>query len=115
MWYGSFMPELVPDNILEDADAAVENAIRVRRYHRRRTERKSSQRANDITVALKRLKEAMRPLRSEIGRFPYGPQTVTAEENRSAIRQRSVAIQTERRKLWKMLSAQDRAALKDAT
>ena len=47
----------------------------------------------------------MKPLRSEIGRFPYGPQTDEAEANRERIRQASDALQRERRKLWKMRRA----------
>jgi hypothetical protein len=96
------MPAKLPVDILDAADRAIENAQRVRRFHRRRTERDSVQRKTDIVVALQRLKEAMRPLRTEIGRFPYGPQTDSAEANRGAIRERSAAIQSERRKLWKM-------------
>lgn len=102
------MPENLPPNILDYADRAVANAQRVREFHRRRTEKKSLQRKTDIQVALQRLREAMAPLKSAIGRFPYGPQTVTAEENRQAIRDRSLAIQSERRKLWKMLDPDDR-------
>lgn len=97
------MPEKLPLQIIDGADRAIENAQRVRRFHRRRTERNSMQRKTDIEVALQRLKEAMGPLRTEIGRFPYGPQTDAAEENREAIRERSAAIQSERRKLWKMM------------
>lgn len=103
MWYGSCMPEEMPPNIIESAERAIENAQRVRRYHRRRTERNSLQRKTDIEVALERLREAMKPLRSEIGRFAYGPATETAENNRAVIRARSAAIQSERRKLWKMM------------
>ena len=97
------MPEKLDKNILDAADAAVRNAQDVRRYHRRRTQRRSSQRKTDIAVALQRLKEAMAPLKSEIGKFPYGPQTTEAEKNRQLIRKASDAIQAERRKLWKML------------
>lgn len=104
------MPEILPTQALEDAQAAVDNAVRVRSYHRRRTEKRSPQRRQDITVARARLKEAMKPLKSAIGKFPYGPQTTVAEENREVIREMSAAIQSERRKLWKMLSAEDRAA-----
>jgi len=96
------MPEIRPDQILDDAEAAIKYARTVREYHRRRTEKVSPQRKTDIEVALSRLKRAMKPLKSAIGRFPYGPQTDTAEANRQAIRDASDAIQRERRKLWKM-------------
>jgi hypothetical protein len=102
------MPEKLPDNILESADRAIANAVRVREFHRRRTEKDSPQRKTDIVVARQRLKEAMAPIKSAIGKFPYGPQTDTAEKNRQAIRDRSLAIQSERRKLWKMLDPKDR-------
>lgn len=84
------------------AKAAVDNAAKVRKFHARRTQTGSKQRAADIEMALARLKEAMAPLRSEIGRFPYGPQTDAAEANRERISEMSEAIQRERRKLWKM-------------
>lgn len=102
------MPETRPDAVLDAAERAVANAQRVREFHRRRTEKNSPQRKTDILVARQRLKEAMKPLKSAIGKFPYGPQTVTAENNREAIRAASAAIQSERRKLWKMLDPQDR-------
>lgn len=102
MWYDSFMPNELPKDAIEAAEAAVVFAQGVRRLHRRRTERNSERRAADIERALGRLREAMLPLRSEIGRFPYGPQTTIAEKNRERIREASDAVQRERRKLWKM-------------
>lgn len=96
------MPSELPQDAIEAADAAVIFAQQVRRIHRRRSNKLSKQRASDIELALTRLKEAMGPLRSEIGRFPYGPQTSVAEANREAIRTASERIQVERRKLWKM-------------
>ena len=96
------MPSNLPEKQIEDAEAAVAFARQVRGFHARRTDRRSIQRAADITVALARLRDAMKPLRSEIGRFPYGPDTAVAEENRERIRSASEEIQRERRKLWKM-------------
>lgn len=96
------MPSELPKDALDAADAAVIFAQQVRRIHRRRSNKLSKQRASDIELAIKRLKEAMEPLRSEIGRFPYGPQTGAAEANREAIRTASARLQAERRKLWKM-------------
>lgn len=96
------MPEVLPEKALQAAHAAVDNARRVRAYHRRRTETSSQQRKDDIEIALRRLREAMKPLKSAIGGFPYGPQTTTAEANRELIRVASEEIQKERRKLWKM-------------
>ena len=96
------MPEQLPKEALAAADAAVVFAQQVRKHHRRRTNRNAEQRTEDINRALQRLKDAMAPLRSEIGRFPYGPQTDVAEKNRELIRDASDALQRERRKLWKM-------------
>lgn len=102
MWYASFMPTELPKGAIDAADAAVAFAAQVRRYHRRRTDPRSEQRAQDIARAQERLHEAMKPLKSEIGRFVHGPQTQAAEKNRQAIRDASIAIQKERRKLWKL-------------
>lgn len=107
MWYDSSMPAELPEKIIETADAAVVFAQGVRRTHRRRTKPTERRRETDIQIAMDRLREAMIPLRSEIGRFPYGPQTATAESNREAIREASAAIQRERRKLWKMQTKQE--------
>lgn len=96
------MPAELPPRVLENAEAAVVFAQAVRSTHRRRTNKTSKQRKDDIALALTRLREAMAPLRSEIGKFPYGPQTGAAEKNRQAIRDASAAIQRERRKLFKM-------------
>jgi hypothetical protein len=96
------MPEKLPEDDLNLALAAVEHAQSVRKLHRRRTDKGNKQRNQDIGIALERLQSSMRPLRREIGRFPYGPQTDTAERNRDAIRAASKAVQSERRKLWKM-------------
>lgn len=96
------MPATRPKTELDIAYAAVANARGVREYHRRRTEKRSPQRERDIAIALERIRDAMRPLKSMIGAFPYGPPTETAENNREEIRQASLALQRERRKLWKM-------------
>lgn len=102
MWYDACMPKVLPDKIIENADKAVAFAVQVRTFHARRTDRRSQQRNDDIEHALQRLHEAMAPLKSEIGRFAYGPQTTIAETNRQTIREASAAIQRERRKLWKL-------------
>lgn len=96
------MPIQLPEQELQTAAAAIEFAQQVRTYHRRRTRRGSVQREQDIELALARIKEAMAPLRSIIGKFPYGPQGQTAEDNRQTIRDMSDALQRERRKLHKM-------------
>lgn len=102
MWYDSSMPNQLPTAALEKAAAAVSFARQVRAFHRRRTDVRSTQRLDDLNAALDRIAEAMRPIRSEIGRFPYGPQTEQAERNRQQIRDLSEQLQRERRKVWKM-------------
>lgn len=102
VWYYSPMPEVRPTTELNAAASAIKYAQQVRMHHRRRTQPGSKQREADINIAKQRLKDAMRPLRTMIGRFPYGPQTEAAERNRAEIYEASAAIQRERRKLWKM-------------
>jgi hypothetical protein len=97
------MPAQLPEAAMKEAELAVANAQEVRAHHRKRTIKGDRQRRHDLTLAIKRVKAAMKPLRSEIGKFPYGPQTDQAEANREKIRQASAALQRERRKLWKML------------
>lgn len=104
------MPNELPQNVIDTAEAAAAFAAQTRRYHARRTQKNSQQRQDDIEGALGRIREAMKPLRSEIGRFPYGPQTDLAESNRERIRELSAALQAERRKLWKMQRAKRAAA-----
>lgn len=108
MWYDPFMPGHRPiPEIVEEAERAVAYAQEVRKFHRRRTRKDSAQRATDIDLALKRIRDAMKPLRHEIGRFPYAPPTKAAENNKFAILAASKSLQSERRKLWKM-QARDR-------
>lgn len=98
---------------MREAELAVTNAQEVRAFHRKRSGRSDRQRIHDLTLALKRVKAAMSPLRSEIGKFPYGPQTDVAAQNRQAIREASAALQRERRKLWKMVQQADKPTTED--
>lgn len=50
------------------------------------------------------LKEAMRPLRSRIGRFPTQSQSQASEAIRAPVYGASLRLQAERRKLWKLLA-----------
>lgn len=102
MWYASRMPTELPKADLRKATAARDHARSVRRVHRRRTERGDPQRETDLDLALERLRSAMAPLRRQIGKFPYGPESAVAEQNRAVIRTLSSELQAERRKLWKM-------------
>jgi hypothetical protein len=90
------------ETVVADAESAVEHARRVREHHRRRTDKESPQRRADIELALERLKAAMAPLRSHLGRFPYLDETAQNRRAREAMLEISQEIQTQRRKLWKM-------------
>ncbi len=102
MWYDTCVPAELHRNLIDDAEAAIAFAQQVRAYHRRRTATDSERRLYDIALARERLRDAMKPLRSEIGRFHFGPQTTIAERNRDVIRDVSQRIGAERRKLTKM-------------
>lgn len=92
------------NSYLREAQLAVENAQEVRAYHRKKTLRGDGQRESDLQMALERVKAAMRPLRSEIGRFPKQHPSATILSRQEKIRDASHALQRERRKLWKMLN-----------
>jgi hypothetical protein len=90
-----------PDYLTE-AKAAITNAQAVRAHHRKRTMKGSPQREADIRLALARLRDSMKPLKSEIGRFQFEHLTTVEEDRQEDIRETSLQIQAERRKLWKM-------------
>jgi len=99
MWYASDMKlRQTQTEMLEDADKAIENARAVREFHAKRNKRGSRQRETDIRLALERLRDAMKPIRRAIAKFPYDPTGLDAESLKTA----SQDIQKERRKLWKM-------------
>lgn len=95
---------------LAEALLAVQHAQEVRVFHRKRTERGDAQRSADLTMAYRRVKAAMEPLRSESGRFCHQPRTPSNLERQNRIRAASAALQKERRKLWKMLTPEERTA-----
>ncbi len=111
MWYDPLMPSTLTQRDLDTAAAAVAFAQQMRRWHARRTDKQSEQRQDDIEKALERLRDAMTPLKSEIGRFHYGPQTTAAARSREAVLAHSDAIKRERMKLWKMKPKARRPAL----
>lgn len=102
MWYDLLMPAELPQAEIDAAEAAVAFAKQVRKMNAKRTSTGSQQRARELEVAQTRIREAMVPIKSAIGKFQYGPQTPVAEANRQRIREVSAALQSERRKLWKM-------------
>ena len=89
-------------DLIRDADDAVAFAEQVRKIHARRTAPGASQREDDIRNGLARLRDAMKPLRSVLGAFPFEPQTATAEARRAGVRAASERVQSQRRKLTKM-------------
>ena len=95
------MPRFNPQHLIT-AQAAVEHAQSVRRLHRRTTPRGAPSREKDLQLALDRIKDAMRPIRAYLCGFQYGPQTEAAFEIRAKVESASVALQAERRKLFKM-------------
>jgi hypothetical protein len=102
MWYALLMPELPDHQLLSDANSAVGYAQEVRRTHARRSARGSYQREHDISVALARLKSAMRPIRRRIAKIAYTTPTDAVMQRREVFIEASQALQAERRKLWKM-------------
>lgn len=93
---------------LYEADLAVQNAQEVRCYHRKRSERGDQQRQEDLGMAIERVKAAMKPLRSEIGKFPRQAPSDAVLSRQAKVRAASKALQRERRKLWKMLDRNER-------
>jgi aminoglycoside phosphotransferase family enzyme len=105
MWYDSLMTEEELLNALAEADAAAKFARMTRKRHARRSTPTNVQRMDDLNEAMTRVKEAMVPLRSYIGRSPYLPQTSFVSASVDRCRERSAELQKERRKTWKMLQA----------
>jgi hypothetical protein len=90
-------------NIFSSGESAVRFAQQVRSNHRRRTERTSAQRQQDVEMAMERIADAMVPIRTLIGRYPHRRRVTPAlEEKMEAVHDLSGRLQAERRKLWKM-------------
>lgn len=87
--------------MVENAEAAIKHAQDIRAYHRKRSKPGDKQRDVDIKHALTKVRSAMRPIRSALGRAPYDI-SADAGERRVALRAISARLQTERRKLWKL-------------
>lgn len=84
-------------------EEAIAYAQRVRAYHRRRTSKSSPQRRTDVEVALDRLARAMRPIRSEQGRFMFLNPTEQRRRQQERLFNVSHRIAAERRKLLKLI------------
>jgi hypothetical protein len=90
------------DALIDRAETACRIASDTRRLHRRRTKKGSPQREADLKIASDHLRDAMRPIRRELARFPYRSPNQTAHARRLALLGASEAVQRERRKVWKM-------------
>lgn len=94
------MPIEIPTfELLEDAERAIKRAKAVRKAHARKTKRDAPQRKTDIEVAQQEIADAMKPLRRLVTQITY--KDVETEED-TEVRQASLDLQKERRKLWKM-------------
>lgn len=78
---------------------AVDYARLVRERNRRRSRKGEALRERALREALARVKRAMKPVRSEIHKTQFQPPT----PYRHMLLGLSADLQTERRKLWKML------------
>lgn len=96
------MQEIDLDQALQVAQSAADHAKEVREFHARTTPRGSKQREDDIALAQLRIRKAMEPLRSFLGRATYGPSTSTFTQKVERVREASQQLQGQRRRLWKM-------------
>lgn len=96
------MPSSRIETDLTNARLAAQFSQDVRAYHRRRTEKNAEQRTKDLAEARERVRKAMFPLRSYLGRAPYLETTQARLDMQDRVRDASQALQKERRKLWKM-------------
>lgn len=103
MWYASSMTQHQVEPGLKEAHAAIRHARDTRSFHARRTKKGSKQREDDLESARARLKRAMVPLRSFTGAAPSRPQTEAHTELWARVAAASKELQSERRKLWKMM------------
>lgn len=87
---------------LKAARAAIRLAEDARALHRKRTYRGSQQREADLSQATDRVKKAMLPIRSFLGRAPYMQPSAAHDELVERAREASKQLQKERRKCWKM-------------
>lgn len=90
---------------LKVAKVAIINARDTRQFHARVSERGDPQRDRDLTDAREQVARAMIPLRSYLGKAIYFEPTEHREKLNDRVRLASKALQSERRKLWKMLQS----------
>lgn len=102
------MPQESIESDLKKAAVAVRHAQDVRKNHARLTIKGSKQREDDLEIAAERVREAMKPIRSHLGRAPSDRSTDNREEILERVREASAALQKERRRIWKMRVRKDK-------
>lgn len=108
MWYHSWMADERIEAALKEAHAACRHAQDIRGFYARRSERDSRQRQEDLLAARERVRLAMTPLRSYLGGVARRTPSRSNIDLASRVREASSALQTERRKLWKMQTPEAR-------
>ena len=93
---------------LKEAHAACRHAEDMRKFYARRSERDSKQRQDDLHAARERVRLAMTPLRSWLGANARRTGSRNNVELAERVGLASKALQSERRKLWKMQTPEAR-------
>lgn len=97
---------------LKEAHAACRHAQDIRGFYARRSERDEKQRQDDLQAARERVRLAMTPLRSFLGSAPKRTGSKNNFDLADRVRAASKALQSERRKLWKMQTPDGRKVSK---
>jgi hypothetical protein len=96
------------ESALKEAHAACRHAQDMRGFYARRSERTAKQRQDDLHAARERVRLAMTPLRSFLGGAARRVGSRNNVELEDRVRSASAALQSERRKLWKMQTPEGR-------
>ena len=92
--------------LIEKADAASAEAVRLRKLYRRRTKSGSETRQQNLAAAVDDIQAVMKDIRSEMGRLSYLHLPPKLEDS---FRESSRQAQLERHKLLKMLGLRARS------
>lgn len=102
MWYTTTMERHPLEPALKEARAAVRHAQDTRNLHARRSKKGTPQREEDLKQARERIRLAMVPLKTFLGRAPFVRLTQEENELWQRATAASKALQRERMKVWKM-------------
>lgn len=91
-----------PEYYIKRGWDAVQFAQDVRSVIRKKHPKGHRQREADLEIAQERVQEAMTPIRSRLCQMQYLKGTPAHEKEYKRLRKVSEALQSERRKLWKM-------------